>query len=182
MFFVMIGTIMLACTDQSDGIQQKNVSEAQSQEERKKLATTFSEQAHNETIKILQSSEKIRALFASDNIVGLETYCDEIISVSKQAEFAAPDNLKPRYTIISEMAKELKKAKQDDLETARQDFGYLSRVVIELLQQEPSLQKDLYIFECPMAQDYKKWIQKENTINNPYMGSKMLECGAPSSF
>ena len=181
MFFVITLAYIFACTDQSDGIQN-NASISQSKADRQKLATTFSQQAQDETTKLLETYEKIRVLFASDSIVGLETYCDEIITIAKQAEFAAPDNLKPRYTIISERAKELKKAKQSDIEGARQDFGYLSRVVIELLQEEPSLQKDVYIFECPMAQDYKKWIQKDKNINNPYMGSKMLECGTPSSF
>ena len=142
----------------------------------------FSQKAKEDTIKILNSYEKIRALFASDSLIGLEEHCDNIITTTKQAEFSAPDQLKPRYTIIAKQAKELKKASQEDMDGARQDFGYLSKVIIELLREEPSLQQNLFIFECPMAQDYKYWLQKDNKINNPYMGKEMLECGAPASF
>ena len=179
MFFVM--TLLFACTDQSDGISEKEPT-PQTQEERRKEANTFSENTRVETQKVLDIYEKIRILLASDTLVGLETYCDEIVALTKQIEFSAPDNLKPRYTIISNKAKDLKKAKESDMDGARQDFGYLSKSIIELLQEEPSLQKNLHIFECPMAQDYQKWLQKESKINNPYMGSKMLECGAASSF
>ena len=53
-------------------------------------------------------------------------------------KFSAPDQLKPRYTIIAKQAKDLKKASQADMDGARQDFGYLSKVIIELLREEPS--------------------------------------------
>jgi hypothetical protein len=174
-------TLLLACTDQSN-VTGNNSAIEKTEEERKNHATTFSQKAFSETQKMLTSYEKVRALLASDSIVGLEKHCDEIIATTKQAEFAAPDNLKPRYTVISDRAKELKKATQADMDGARQDFGYLSKVVIELLQEEPSLQKNVYLFECPMAQDYKYWIQNQQKINNPYMGSQMLECGTTASF
>ena len=67
---------------------------------------------------------------------------------------SAPDQLKPRYTVIAKQAKDLKKVSQADMDGARQDFGYLSKVIIELLREEPSLQENLFVFECPMAQDY----------------------------
>ena len=178
---VWIITLLLACTDQSNSSENKNSIE-QTEAERKQQANAFSQKAKDETIKVLESYEKIRALFASDSLIGLEKHCDEIIKTTKQAEFAAPDELKPRYTVIAEQAKALKKATQADMDGARQDFGYLSKVIVELLREEPLLQQNLFLFECPMAQDYKYWIQKDSTINNPYMGSEMLECGTPASF
>jgi hypothetical protein len=185
-FFVgassMFFTIILACADQSDESNIQKPPEQQTQEERKKLAEDFSQKAREETYKLLDSYEEARKLFVSDNIVGLEQHCDTIIKIAKQAEFAAPDNLKPKYTIVADKAKALKKSKQDDLEGARQDFGYLSKAIIEILKEEPSLQTEVYLFECPMAQDYKYWIQKSKSINNPYMGQKMLECGSTASF
>lgn len=173
---IWVITLLLSCTDQSNTSAQKNNIEPIEQ------AGNFSKKAKEDTIKILDSYEKIRALFASDSLIGLEEHCDNIIKTTKQAEFSAPDQLKPRYTIIAKQAKNLKKASQADMDGARQDFGYLSQVIIELLREEPSLQQNLFVFECPMAQDYKYWLQKDNKINNPYMGKEMLECGAPASF
>lgn len=174
---IWVTTLLLACTDQSNTSAKKGEMEQTEQQ-----AGTFSKKAKEDTIKILESYEKIRALFASDSLIGLEEHCNDIIKTTKQAEFSAPDQLKPRYTVIAKQAKELKKASQADMDGARQDFGYLSKVIIELLREEPSLQENVFVFECPMAQDYKFWIQKDQKINNPYMGKEMLECGAPASF
>ena len=173
---IWVAILMLSCTDQSNTSTKKHNMESIEQ------TAKFSQKAKEDTIKILKSYEKIRALFASDSLIGLEEHCDNIIKTTKQAEFSAPDQLKPRYTIIAKQAKELKKARQEDMDGARQDFGYLSKVIIELLREEPSLQENVFVFECPMAQDYKFWIQKDQKINNPYMGKEMLECGAPASF
>ena len=176
---IWVITLLLACTDQSNTSAKKNNMEHAKQ---RQPTSNFSQKAKEDTMKILDSYEKIRALFASDILIGLEEHCDDIIKITKQAEFSAPDQLKPRYTIIAKQARDLRKASQEDMDGARQDFGYLSKVIIELLREEPSLQHNLFIFECPMAQDYKYWIQKENKINNPYMGTEMLDCGAPTSF
>ena len=101
-----------------------------------------------------------------------------IVSEAKKAEHAAPDQLKPKLTEVATKAALLRQASKEDMEGARQLFGDLSRPVIDVLRSEPELSKDVYLFECPMAQDYPFWIQQKKGIENPYMGSKMLACGA----
>ena len=67
---------------------------------------------------------------------------------------------------------------ETDIEQVRIDFGELSRQMVAVLSAIPSLRDKLYVYECPMAQDYDRWIQLEEQMANPYMGERMLECGS----
>jgi hypothetical protein len=33
-----------------------------------------------------------------------------------------------------------------------------------------------------MAQGYQKWVQRTETIENPYMGQSMLACGSKATW
>ena len=131
---------------------------------------------------IIAEYERLRLALVKDSLDGLEEACDRIISASKVAERFAPDQIKPKYTQLSAKAALLRQASTADMEGARQLFGDLSRPLIEILRSDELLSKDLYIFECPMAQDYSFWVQKTKGIENPYMGSKMLSCGAAATW
>ena len=67
-----------------------------------------------------------------------------------------------------------------DAEAVRTAFGETSRPLVAVLAAAPSLSKGMYVFECPMASGYQKWIQTDSEISNPYMGSRMLTCGSAS--
>jgi Protein of unknown function (DUF3347) len=63
-----------------------------------------------------------------------------------------------------------------DLKAAREAFGPLSDAVIALGQAEAW--KDaggVKVAFCPMVK--RSWVQKDETLRNPYYGSAMLECG-----
>lgn len=68
--------------------------------------------------------------------------------------------------------------KVPNLETARIAFGEISRAYITHLAKNPDLAKGLIVFRCPMAEAYKLWVQTGEPMRNPYMGKRMLECGA----
>ena len=75
---IWIITLLFACTDQS------NTSETKSRTEQIEIEQgNFSQKAKEDTIKILESYEKIRVLFAADNLIGLEKHCDDIIKTTK---------------------------------------------------------------------------------------------------
>ena len=131
---------------------------------------------------ILAEYELLRSALAKDSLNGLEDACDRIISAANVAERFAPDQIKPKYTQLSSKAAQLRQATTADMEGARQMFGDLSKPLIEILKSDKMLSKDLYIFECPMAQDYSFWVQQTNGIENPYMGSKMLSCGSAATW
>jgi len=65
-----------------------------------------------------------------------------------------------------------------DLKAARVAFGELSRGLVAAIAADPALQAGRFLFECPMAAGYQRWVQTNATMANPYMGRRMLECGA----
>lgn len=65
-----------------------------------------------------------------------------------------------------------------NFETARVAFGEVSRAYITHLAAHPDLAKGLIVFRCPMAEVYQLWVQTGEPMRNPYMGKRMLECGA----
>jgi len=69
-----------------------------------------------------------------------------------------------------------------DIDAARDAFGTLSEGYIALLGERPALGEGLQAFRCPMARTYKKWVQRDSKMMNPYMGKAMLECGGPTEL
>lgn len=81
--------------------------------------------------------------------------------------------------VISKIKEDSKHiAETKDVSHQREHFATLSKnlyEVIKLSKQETTI----YYQFCPMADDGKgaNWLSKEETIMNPYYGSKMLSCG-----
>ena len=67
----------------------------------------------------------------------------------------------------------------EGLENKRSYFGHLSEIVYCTLKSFGLQEGNLYAVYCPMAFNNKGayWITDSKEINNPYMGSKMPECG-----
>jgi len=54
--------------------------------------------------------------------------------------------------------------------------------MVALMVAEPSLSRGRHVFECPMANGYRKWIQPGANISNPYMGTRMPTCGSATDW
>lgn len=80
------------------------------------------------------------------------------------------------------LAEQMKAAPPPAIDVQRKAFAELSKQLIALLVADPSLQKGRFIFECPMAPSYKKWVQTHGKLQNPWYGSKMLECGEKADW
>lgn len=65
-----------------------------------------------------------------------------------------------------------------DLGSARLAFGDVSKAYITYLVANPKDAEGAHVFRCPMADGYKKWVQREAKMANPYMGQRMLQCGS----
>lgn len=68
-----------------------------------------------------------------------------------------------------------------DLDAARRTFERVSASVLTALQTFGNpMEDDLQVATCPMAIDGRaaQWVQRGTTVDNPYMGSRMLRCGA----
>ena len=67
-------------------------------------------------------------------------------------------------------------AEVNDLAAARDAFGPLSDAIIAYARANNATSSDhLSVAFCPMLKKY--WLQKGETIRNPYYGSKMPDCG-----
>lgn len=70
-------------------------------------------------------------------------------------------------------------AKADKVEEQREQFDFLSNLLIETIRAFGIEGAKLYVQHCPMAFDDRgaDWISNETQILNPYFGDKMLKCG-----
>ena len=71
-------------------------------------------------------------------------------------------------------------APYDDIEIARADFEPMSNAIFALIDRFGVPEgAPLYIAYCPMAFDFEgaDWLQRTETIDNPYFGATMLRCG-----
>lgn len=66
-----------------------------------------------------------------------------------------------------------------DVEEQRQQFDFLSQLLITSLQAFGTSGEKYFVQYCPMAFDNKgaAWLSAQEQILNPYFGDKMLKCG-----
>ena len=63
-----------------------------------------------------------------------------------------------------------------DLQTARTAFGHLGDAIMAYAKATGAgIGDDVKVAYCPMVQKY--WLQRGETIQNPYYGTKMSDCG-----
>lgn len=76
----------------------------------------------------------------------------------------------------------LKSAK--DVDAQRQQFDFLSELLIGTLQAFGTSGNEYFVQYCPMAIGDKgaSWLSAEEEILNPYFGDKMLRCGLVKSM
>jgi hypothetical protein len=82
--------------------------------------------------------------------------------------------LGPAGATIARAASDLEN--QTTLAEARADFGNVNDAVIAYLHAGGLSPGGVRIAYCPMAR--RSWLQRDGAINNPYFGSRMLDCGA----
>lgn len=66
-----------------------------------------------------------------------------------------------------------------DIEKARKEFSNISVLMVDLVTESNSYDKNLYVLKCPMATvgDSAIWLSYDKKVLNPYYGDKMLKCG-----
>lgn len=70
-------------------------------------------------------------------------------------------------------------AESEDVVAQRQQFNFLSQVLIQTLKVFGSPDTTFYVQHCPMAFNNSgaDWISTEEAIRNPYFGDEMMTCG-----
>ena len=129
---------------------------------------------------VLKDYEAMRTALAADQLDDVPKLAAKIETSARAAQAnAATEAAQPIADILRDV-QSLKSGGEPD--EVRRIFGDLSRSVVAILAANESLQTNRHVFECPMAQGYQKWVQLSENIENPYMGSRMLQCGSPSSW
>ncbi|QSQ23742.1 efflux RND transporter periplasmic adaptor subunit [Pyxidicoccus parkwayensis] len=130
-----------------------------------------------------QAYEPTRALLARDTVEGLSPRAGEIAAALR----AAADEVGSQRTDVAdflrkgaEAASRLGMAK--DVAQARKHFAGVSQSLVSLAASDARIRDDWNLFECPMAEGFNKWFQREPRLDNPYMGQRMAACGAPSEW
>jgi membrane fusion protein, copper/silver efflux system len=126
--------------------------------------------------------ESIRASLAKDDIGAATAGAKSLESSARSAAAEATGAAKQQWTEVAKAAARLSALPKDDADAVRKAFGNVSEALILLLKADTELAEGLFVFECPMAQGYDKWVQPAPKLENPYMGTKMLECGSKSTL
>ena len=121
---------------------------------------------------LLVEYEAVREKLAADTGAGVADHAKTIAATAR----ALP--ARPELAELATAADKLAATDAGDLEALRLAFGEVSKPLVALAEADPELSKDLHTFECPMAKGYKRWIQPDAKLENPYMGQKMLACGS----
>ncbi len=115
----------------------------------------------------LSHYSKVQKALASDSLNNVSAEAQALAGAARSNE----NNVLSAH--IAEQAEEL--AKAQDLKAARQAFKPLSESLIDLLAKRRTEGSGYYSFYCSMAD--ASWLQTKKQVENPYMGSSMLDCG-----
>lgn len=125
--------------------------------------------------------EAMQTALAADKTDGIAAAAPAVAGAARLLGETATEPSKTFYLAIATEAENVG-ARAGDITAARQSFGELSKAMISLLVANPSLAKGRVVVECPMTKTYKKWLQTDEKVRNPYYGSTMLECGTISTL
>ncbi|HEX8441708.1 efflux RND transporter periplasmic adaptor subunit [Archangium sp.] len=128
-----------------------------------------------------EATERMRVALARDALEGLDTRGREVAAALR----ALAGSLKgaegtKAVEAGAEAAERLAVAK--DVDEARVRFGEVSRVLVGLAEADARLREGWHIYQCPMEKGFNKWMQRTPGLENPYMGRRMLACGAESEW
>ncbi len=126
---------------------------------------------------LMKPYEECRTLLAADKAEGIADCAKAMSQAANDAHDKVGSAAKEHLTEIATASDTLKGSKTVDIGAVRLAFGEVSKPMVALLNAAPAAAKDIHVFECPMAKGYKRWAQAEAKMANPYMGTKMLECG-----
>ena len=131
---------------------------------------------------VLDAYERLRAALAEDNLAMAIPEAKNLETVAGVAAENADEAAGEPLSKLAESAASLAALSSEDDAAMRAAFGEISRSLVSLLEENPELREGRLLFECPMATGYKKWVQNERPLANPYMGKKMLSCGSASEW
>jgi hypothetical protein len=133
------------------------------------------------TERILAAYERLRAQLASDKVASAADF-ENLAEAARTASAAFSGEAKGHLEQLASAAEPVDPGVAEGLDQVREAFGEVSQHLIALLSADPDLAKGRYVFECPMAKSYPKWVQQSESVSNPYLGPEMATCGVASAW
>jgi Cu(I)/Ag(I) efflux system membrane fusion protein len=137
----------------------------------------------------LAGYEDVRALLAADTVEGLEPRGRRLaaaLAAAGEGLAAAGEGAEAAQVrqLVAEAGRAAERlGEADDLAAARTGFGEVSRFLMAVAAADPELVEGLAAFSCPMVEvGFNKWFQREDEMENPYMGQEMLTCGEAADW
>lgn len=134
---------------------------------------------------VLATYDDMQRRYAKDD-VGTGALAAELATAAAAASAAAAGATKQPLADLAatatRLAEQMKAAPAPAIDVQRKAFADLSKLLVTVLVADPSLQQGRFIFACPMAPAYQKWVQTHGKLQNPWYGSKMLECGEKADW
>lgn len=109
--------------------------------------------------------QRLSEALVQDNLTDAQQSADKLANKAREADLPA----------VVDAAEKI--ARSDSLESARESFLALNREVVPLLKDQPGF----HVMRCPMV-DNGRWIQTGEQVRNPYIGSRMVQCGIRDEF
>ena len=116
---------------------------------------------------------------ADDNLRGFNAHAEQLNEAIEGAQTAGlgPDDLGVWRRAVQSLRVD---GPDESIKDARAGFELMSGAIVTLIDHfgQPT-GSPLYVAHCPMAFDFKgaDWLQRTETIDNPYFGASMLLCG-----
>jgi Cu(I)/Ag(I) efflux system membrane fusion protein len=125
----------------------------------------------------LEAYESLRVKLAQDDASAAPALAEKLAASATKAAAAATGPTQQPLKDLAAAADKMKALPATDMAGIRGSFGDASKAMVALLVADPSLQTGRFLFMCPMAKGYQKWVQTDQKLRNPYYGNEMLECG-----
>jgi len=127
---------------------------------------------------LLPAYDAIRAALSGDSVEGIRGAARTVrLAAGRAREHSR--GVPARLFGALETAARPMEANEQNIERARDRFADVSRALIEILRAGIVEAPRVHIFTCPMARGYGGWVQLDDRIANPYMGTRMSSCGSP---
>ncbi len=140
------------------------------------------QEARSRIERTLEAYEAVRGRLANDEFTAVTSTARPLERLAKDPTPRVPENLRGHLREIEVTARRLRRMSKGDASAVRRAFGDVSRPIVALVMAQPSLRRGWHLFECSMAEGYKKWLQKAEQISNPYMGRRMPRCGSQRAW
>jgi Cu(I)/Ag(I) efflux system membrane fusion protein len=158
-------------------------SPAPAAQEAQAVAPSLSDAQTNALTATLKAYEALRSALAQDKLGDVSALAAQLEVTIQAASEGAPQSVSAQLSVMREATLKLKdEALSSKGDEQRRLFGEVSKGVVTILSTHKSLAAGLHVFSCPMAQGYKKWVQPNSKLENPYMGGRMLRCGGRSEL